>query len=29
MYRTGLDMNEKYRKTAHGGLAEIHKEYLK
>lgn len=28
MYRTGLDMNEKYRETAHGGLAEIHKEYL-
>ena len=26
MYRTGLDMNEKYRETAHGGLAQIYKE---
>lgn len=26
MYRTGLDMNEKYRETAHGGLAEIYKD---
>lgn len=26
MYRTGLDMNEKYRETANGGLAEIYKE---
>ena len=25
MYRTGLDMNEKYRETAHGGLAELYK----
>ena len=25
MYRTGLDMNEKYRETAHGGLAVIYK----
>ena len=24
MYRTGLDMNEKYRETAHGGLAVIY-----
>lgn len=27
MYRTGLDMNEKYRETAHGGLAQIHAIY--
>jgi hypothetical protein len=27
MYRTGLDMNEKYRETAHGGLAQIYKEH--
>ena len=26
MYKTGLDMNEKYRETSHGGLAEIYKE---
>ena len=26
MYRTGLDMNEKYRETAHGGLAQIYKD---
>lgn len=26
MYKTGLDMNEKYRETAHGGLAEIYKD---
>ena len=25
MYRTGRDMNEKYRETSHGGLAEIYK----
>lgn len=25
MYRTGKDMNEKYRETSHGGLAEIYK----
>lgn len=25
MYRTGLDMNEKYRETAHGGLAVIYR----
>ncbi len=25
MYRTGLDMDEKYRETAHGGLAEIYR----
>ena len=24
MYRTGLDMNEKYRETSHGGLAELY-----
>ena len=24
MYQTGLDMNEKYRETAHGGLAQIY-----
>ena len=24
MYRTGLDMNEKYRETSHGGLAEMY-----
>ena len=28
MYRTGLDMNEKYRETSHGGLAQIYNEYL-
>jgi L-serine dehydratase len=27
MYRTGLDMNEKYRETSHGGLAQIYREY--
>lgn len=27
MYRTGLDMDKKYRETANGGLAEIYKEY--
>ena len=27
MYRTGLDMNEKYRETAHGGLAQVFREY--
>ena len=27
MYRTGLDLNEKYRETAHGGLAQIYKEH--
>ncbi|MCR5294604.1 MAG: L-serine ammonia-lyase, iron-sulfur-dependent, subunit alpha [Lachnospiraceae bacterium] len=26
MYRTGLDLNEKYRETAHGGLAQIYRE---
>ena len=25
MYRVGLDMNEKYRETAHGGLAQMYK----
>lgn len=25
MYRTGLDMDEKYRETSHGGLAQIYK----
>ena len=25
MYRTGLDMDEKYRETSHGGLAVIYK----
>ena len=24
MYRTGMDMNEKYRETSHGGLAQIY-----
>ena len=24
MYRTGLDMDEKYRETSHGGLAVIY-----
>ena len=24
MYETGIDMHEKYRETAHGGLAQIH-----
>ncbi len=28
MYRTGLDMNEKYRETSHGGLARIYEENL-
>ena len=28
MYRTGLDLNEKYRETSHGGLAQIYQEYL-
>lgn len=27
MYKTGLDMNDKYRETAHGGLAVFHKEH--
>ena len=27
MYRTGLDLNEKYRETAHGGLAVIYTEH--
>ncbi len=27
MYRTGLDMNEKYRETSHGGLAAMYYEY--
>ena len=27
MYRTGLDLNEKYRETSHGGLAQIYQEY--
>ena len=26
MYRTGKDMNEKYRETSHGGLAQIYRE---
>ena len=26
MYRTGLDMNEKYRETSHGGLAQMYRE---
>ena len=26
MYRTGLDLNEKYRETSHGGLAQIYME---
>ena len=26
MYRTGLDLNEKYRETSHGGLAQIYEE---
>ncbi len=29
MYETGLDMDEKYRETAHGGLAQIHGIYEK
>ena len=29
MYKTGRDMSEKYRETAHGGLAVIHKEHKK
>ena len=28
MYRTGLDMDEKYRETSHGGLAQIYLENL-
>ena len=28
MYRTGRDMDEKYRETSHGGLAQIYKENL-
>ena len=28
MYRTGLDMDEKYRETSHGGLAQIYREAL-
>ena len=28
MYRTGLDMNEKYRETSHGGLAQLYREQL-
>lgn len=28
MYRTGLDMDEKYRETSHGGLAQIYHENL-
>jgi len=24
MYRTGRDMDEKYRETSHGGLAQIY-----
>ena len=27
MYETGIDMDEKYRETAHGGLAQIHSVY--
>jgi len=27
MYRTGLDMDEKYRETSHGGLAQIYREH--
>ncbi len=27
MYRTGLDLNEKYRETSHGGLAQIYREF--
>ena len=26
MYRTGLDMDEKYRETSHGGLAQLYRE---
>ena len=29
MYRTGLDLNEKYRETSHGGLAQIYREFAK
>ena len=29
MYRTGRDMDEKYRETSHGGLAQIYSENLK
>ena len=25
MYKTGRDLNEKYRETAHGGLAELYR----
>ena len=28
MYRTGLDLNEKYRETSHGGLAQIYREEI-
>ncbi len=28
MYRTGIDLNEKYRETSHGGLAQIYMENL-
>ena len=28
MYRTGIDLNEKYRETSHGGLAQIYLENL-
>ena len=28
MYQTGLDLSEKYRETAHGGLAQIYREHL-
>ena len=28
MYRTGLDMDEKYRETSHGGLAQIYREAM-
>ena len=28
MYRTGLDMNEKYRETSHGGLAQLYREQV-
>ena len=26
MYRTGLDLDAKYRETSHGGLAQIYRE---
>ncbi len=28
MYRTGLDLDEKYRETSHGGLAQIYRENI-